>query len=262
MKKLIIANWKMNPETIADARALALSIEHRMHTIHITTDVVVCPPSIYLPPFSHYLHLAKLGAQNVSWAESGAYTGEISAKQLTQWGIEYIILGHSERRIYFHENDKDVNLKIKMALKNKIHPIVCLGGEAGAKKTDMNKLVIKQLNAVTKDLTKDEIFKIIFAYEPVWAISTMKNSRPATGDHAVELIEHIQTALGRKVGIERSKNMRILYGGTVTKSNVNEFAKHPMIDGALVGGASLDADNFWEIVREFSRESIHKEEMK
>lgn len=260
MKKLVIGNWKMNPATIAEARALALSLEHRMHSVHVATEVVICPPSIYMAPFSHYLHLSKLGTQNISWADTGAYTGEVSALQLKQWDVEYVILGHSERRVYFGETDSVVNLKIQSALKHKIHPVVCLGGEEGAKKADMKKLVTKQLNAVTKGLDKDEIYKIIFAYEPIWAISTMKNSQPATGEHAVEVIEHIQNSLGRKVGKEKAKNMRILYGGTVNKSNVYTFAKHPVIDGALVGGASLDANNFWEIVKEFSRESIHKEE--
>jgi triosephosphate isomerase (TIM) len=259
MKKLILGNWKMNPKTMAEARAMILSLEHRMHMVHHTTEVVITPPFVYLPGFSHYTHLLKIGAQNMSYAESGAFTGEISALQLAQWRVEYVILGHSERRLYFSESDEEVNEKIKMALKHKIHPVVCLGGEKGAKKTDMKKLVNKQFLAVTRGLEKNDIYKIIFAYEPIWAISTMKNSQPATGEHAVELIQHIQDLLSKKIGKEKAKMMKILYGGTVNKSNVHEFAKQPIIDGALVGGASLDVENFWEVVREFTREAIHKE---
>ncbi len=262
MKKLIIGNWKMNPEGIEQARPLVLALEHRMHMVYQKADVVVCPPVIYLPPFTHYMHMLKVGAQNVAAAEAGAFTGEISAAMLSKWHVAYVILGHSERRLYFNETDADVNAKIQIALKHKIHPVVCLGGEKGAKKADMKKLVSKQFAAVTRGLDKDQIHKIIFAYEPIWAISTMKNSKPATGEHAEELIQHIQTILGKKIGIERAKMMRILYGGTVNKTNVHEFASKAIIDGALVGGASLDADNFFEIVREFARESVHKEEKK
>jgi triosephosphate isomerase len=258
MKKLIIANWKMNPETMDQARSLILGTEHRMHLVQQTVEVGICPPFIFLPAFSHHVHFIKLGAQNISWADSGAYTGEISALQLRQWEIGYVILGHSERRLYFGENDKDVNKKIPLALKHKMHPIVCLGGEEGAKEKDMKKLVNKQFNAAVKGLEKEEIGKIIFAYEPFWAISTMKNSKPATGEHAVELIEHIRTLLKKKVGKGHADHMKILYGGTVNKANVHEFAKYPEINGALVGGASLDRDGFWEIIKEFSRESIHK----
>jgi triosephosphate isomerase (TIM) len=147
-----------------------------------------------------------------------------------------------------------------MALKHHIHPIVCLGGEPGAKKTDMARLVTRQFIAAMRGLDKEEIKRIIFAYEPIWAISTMKNSQPATGEHAVELIQHIQDLLSKKIGKECAKVMKILYGGTVNKNNVHEFAEHPIIDGALVGGASLDLENFWHVVWEFARESVHKEE--
>jgi triosephosphate isomerase (TIM) len=258
MKKLIVANWKMNPETLAAARQLLLGLEHRMPMVQHTADVVVCPPHVFLAPFSHYAHLARLGTQNISWADGGAYTGEISAPQVGQWDVEYVILGHSERRIYCGETDSLVNLKIATALKHKMHPIVCLGGEEGAKKAGMKRLVSKQFAAAVKGLDRADIARIIFAYEPIWAISTMKNSKPATGDHAAELINHIRGLLAKKIGKDRAVSARVLYGGTVNKLNVHEFSKYPEISGALVGGASLDGEAFWEIVKEFSRESIHK----
>lgn len=258
MKKLIVANWKMNPLTVDAARQLILSVEHRMHTVSNTTEVVVCPPSIYLAPFSHHVNLTSLGVQNISWEDKGAFTGEISAAQVKQWDIDYVILGHSERRLYAGENDADVNKKIVAALNHKMHPVVCLGGEPGAKKIGMKRLVSKQFGAAVKGLDKLDIFKIIFAYEPIWAISTMKNSEPASGEHALELVEHIRELLAKKIGKDQAKNAKVLYGGTVNKENVHEFARYPEISGALVGGASLQSENFWEIVKEFSRESIHK----
>lgn len=258
MKKIIVANWKMNPDTLDQARALLLTVEHRMHMLDQKTEVVVCPPYVYLPPFSHYTHLAKVGAQNMAWEERGAFTGEISVVQMKQWRVEYVILGHSERRLYFNENDVSVNLKISLALKHKLRPIVCLGGDKSAKKNNMKALTTRQFNAAVKGLEKDDIGKIVFAYEPMWAISTMKNSEPASGEHASELIDHIRGLIAKKIGKDKAKQAKVLYGGTVNKANVMEFAKYPNIDGALVGGASLDAESFWTIVKEFTRESVHK----
>jgi triosephosphate isomerase len=258
-KKLIIANWKMNPDTIEQARQLVSSLEHRMHQVAPKTDVVICPPFTFLAPLSHYSHLTHLGAQNVSWAVSGAFTGEISTNMLKNWKTQFVILGHSERRLYLGETDSMVNAKVIACLNAKLTPVVCLGGEEGATRDEMKTLVTKQFVRVTKGLDKKHLEKIIFVYEPIWAISTMKNSRPATAEHARELILHIQSLLAKKMGAERARNMRILYGGTVNRDNVRELARFPEIDGALVGAASLDRDNFWEIINEFTRESIHKD---
>src|SRR5256885_669908 len=128
MKKLIIANWKMNPQSVEEARRLVSSLEHRMATVSDKTEVVICPPFVYLPAFAHYFHHLKLGSQNVSWVEHGALTGEISPAQIKQFNVQYVILGHSERRLYLGETDSMVNAKIATSLKNKIIPVVCLGG--------------------------------------------------------------------------------------------------------------------------------------
>ena len=248
MKKLIIANWKMNPKTAEEARRLVASLEHRMSQVYERTEVVVCPPFIYLPAFLHHTQAIRLGAQNLSWADEGALTGEISATQLKQFNVGFVILGHSERRLYLGETDSIVNAKVVMALENKITPIVCLGGAENATRDDMKTLVTKQFNKVTKDLEGRELEKIIYVYEPVWAISTMSNSQAASGGHALELIEHIYELLEHRVGKGAARNIRVLYGGTVNKDNVSEYAKHSQIDGALVGGASLDAKSFLDIV--------------
>jgi triosephosphate isomerase len=257
MKKLIIANWKMNPQSVEEARKLVASFEYRLHTVSEHTDVVVCPPYVFLPPLTHYIHGVKLGAQNVSWVEHGAMTGEISPAQIKQWNVQYVILGHSERRLYMGETDSIVNAKIHTVLKNKLTPVVCLGGEEGATKDDMKSLVTRQFGKVTKGLDKKQLEKIVYVYEPVWAISTMRKSVPATGEHAIELVEHIYSLLEKRIG-KMAHSVRVLYGGTVNKDNVHEYAKYPKIDGALVGAASLDPDNFWQIVSEFNRESIHR----
>ncbi len=257
MKKIIVANWKMNPKNLDDAKRLAMAWEHRMHAMeHV--QVVIAAPFIYLPPLKHYTNYTSLGAQNMSWAEEGAFTGEISPLQLKQWDVQYVILGHSERRIYLGETDSVVNAKIQTALNNKITPIVCLGGEEGAVKGEMKTLVTKQFIKCTKGLDEKQLLKIIYAYEPIWAISTMKNSKPADGAHAAELIDHIFALIGKKTGKEAARNAKVIYGGTVNKNNVAEYAKYPQIDGALVGSASLDSENFWNIVKEFNREAIHK----
>jgi triosephosphate isomerase len=248
----------MNPDTLEQARALTSSLEHRMHKVAAKTDVVLCPPFVFLPALFQYTHKISIGAQNVNWAEKGAFTGEISTGQLANFRVSHVILGHSERRIYLGETDSMVNAKIIAALNARITPVVCLGGEEGAIKNEMKTLVTKQFVKVIQGLDKKHLEKIIFVYEPIWAISTMKNSEPATGEHAREMILHIQSLLSRRIGEERAKNMKILYGGTVNKDNVHEYARFAEIDGVLVGSASLDPDNFWSIIDEFARESVHK----
>ncbi len=248
----------MNPKTSEEARKLYSSVEHRMHFYHDKADVVICPPFIFLPSLSLHAHYTHLGSQNLYSQESGAFTGEVSVSQLTGFRVTHVILGHSERRIYFGETDAQVRLKVEAALNHKIIPIVCLGGDAKATRTAMKRLTTKQFNAAVKGLDKKLIGKIIFVYEPIWAISTFKQSEPATGEHAAELIMHIREMIAKHVGATHAANMPVLYGGSVNKGNVHEFSKFPAIDGVLVGAASLDADNFIAIIKEFHRESIHK----
>jgi len=257
MKKLIVANWKMNPQDIAGAKKLLKESDRRIESISDHTEAVVCPPFVFLPALAHRAKHVTLGAQNVSWSEAGALTGEVSALELEQLGVEYVIVGHSERRLYLGETDSVVNAKILELLNHRLTPIVCLGGEEGATEDGMKALVTKQFHNCTKGLAEKDLAKLVYAYEPVWAISTMKDSKPATGGHARELIGHIYNLLEKQIG-KASENIRVLYGGTVNKDNVHEYAKYPEICGALVGAASLDADNFGFIVSEFNREAIHR----
>jgi triosephosphate isomerase (TIM) len=258
MKKLVVANWKMNPETVKEARDLLSPIEHKFHGLEKNVEVVVCAPYVFLPSLKHAVHWVKLGAQNVSWLDHGSLTGETSGKQLNELGIKYVILGHSERRNSLGETDAMVNKKIIQALKLKMIPIVCLGADPEAQEDNMTPIVTKQFHVAIKDLDQKQIEKIVFVYEPTWAISTSKQHKPATGEHARDHVEQIRTLLANQVGKERSNNMQILYGGTVNKDNVHEYAMHSEIDGALVGAASLDPSNFWEVINEFSRENIHR----
>lgn len=258
MKKLIVANWKMNPQTLDEARTLIASWEHQMRGVSTATEVAVAAPFVFLPELSRYTRHLKLAAQNMSWADKGPLTGEISGSQLAEFNVGYVILGHSERRLYLGETDSVVNAKIIAALKNKITPIVCLGAEVGAIKAEIRTVVTKQFIRVTKGLKKQQLEKIVYVYEPAWAISTMKHSEPETGEHANELVTHIYNLLTKRIG-RRAQKARVLYGGTVNKNNVQAYAKYPQIGGALVGAASLDAENFWEVIIEFSRESIHKQ---
>ncbi len=257
MNKLVVGNWKMNPQTIKEAEELVQHIEKKLTEGEISTDVVICPPFVFLAKFAHLKNI-KLGAQNLSWAQEGPLTGEISATELKQLGVQYVILGHSERRMNLGETDSVVNAKLIEAMKRNLTPILCLGGEPGAIEKEMKIVVAKQFVRCTKGLTKDDLKKIVFAYEPIWAISTMKKSKPASSEHARDQIEHIYQILARHMPEHEARGIRVIYGGTVNQDNVNKYAKHPVIQGALVGAASLDPDNFWEIISEFDRESIHK----
>lgn len=252
-RRLIIANWKMNPLSIDEARRLAMSIEHRMHQFHNKADVAVCPPFLFLPALSQYLHFIKLGAQNCSWEETGPFTGEVSPGQLSQYRVEYVILGHSERRLNFGESDGAVMLKLFEAMKRKLTPVLCLGGEKNAKKEGMKRLVSKQFKDCLAGIDKKDWHKIVFVYEPVWAISTMSKGEPATGEHAVELISYIRSLIAKGVGKHAAATIKILYGGSVNRTNAAQFAHFEEIDGALVGAAGLEAENFTEVIREFAR---------
>lgn len=233
-----------------------MSIEHRMHQFQDKTTVVVCPPYIFLPALSHYVHFLKLGAQNSSWEQTGPFTGEVSPAQLAEFGVQYAVVGHSERRLNFGETDGAVMLKIFELLKEKITPVVCLGGEKGATRVGMKRLVARQFKNCLSGIDKKDWQKIILVYEPSWAISTGKNATPATADHAEELITYIRSLLAKTLGQRAALNSKVLYGGSVNGGNASQFATCGSIDGALVGAASLDADNFTEVVREFARAAV------
>ncbi|MBU1367644.1 MAG: triose-phosphate isomerase [Candidatus Omnitrophica bacterium] len=248
MRKPIIAgNWKMN-KTIKEALELINSLKRELVYIE-GVDIIVCPPYTALSDASEILMDSniKLGAQDVYWEHSGAFTGEVSALMLKDVGCEYVILGHSERRKYFFETDEAVNKKIKTSLSVGLTPICCVGETLDEREEEKTFDIIKrQLQGALKDLSQEDISRLVIAYEPVWAIGTGKTATPA---QAEEVHKFIRTWLERHYSYQTSQDLRILYGGSVKPSNTKELMREDDIDGALVGGASLESVTFIEIVK-------------
>ena len=245
-KKFIIGNWKMNL-TLSEGQDLVFKLKSFV-TEKINVDVAVCPPSIYLSSLSTVLKGSKIrvGSQNMFYKEEGAYTGEIAPKMLCDLHIDMVIIGHSERRQFFHETDEDINLKIKAAFKAGLTPIFCVGEDlATREKGQAEDFVKKQILAGIKDLNTGDIEKLIIAYEPIWAIGTGKI---CSGEDANKIISMIRKTIKEKSSTQVSEKLRILYGGSIKSSNFNEHIKYEDIDGGLVGGASLTFDEFSKII--------------
>ncbi len=246
---VIAGNWKMN-KTPAEAAELARALTAALAEVaSASVQVVLCPPSVSLPAVREIIKDTPigLGAQNIHWEKSGAFTGEVSAPMLAGW-CSHVIIGHSERRQYFGETDQTVNKKIKAALAHTLTPIVCVGEtlaeyEAG----ETANVVTRQVRAAYAGFTAAEAARTIIAYEPVWAIGTGK---AATGVGANSVISlNIRGVLADLFGPATADGLRVLYGGSVTPANIAEFMGQPDIDGGLVGGASLKAPDFQAIVR-------------
>ncbi len=252
MRKPIIAgNWKMN-KTPGEAAALIEALIPLVSDVD-DVDIVVCPPFVDLAAAKAALAGSniKLGAQNMHYEESGAYTGEISAGMLLAMGVEYVILGHSERRQYFGETDEGVNRKVKAALKAGIKPIACVGETLEERESGITaEVVCRQTKLALLGLSPDEAAAIIIAYEPIWAIGTGKT---ATSDDANETIASIRDAVRQVYGDHTADSVRIQYGGSMKPSNAAELMAKPEIDGGLIGGAALKAEDFTGIVKYQSR---------
>lgn len=245
-KKTIIGNWKMNLNQ-ADSQDLAFKVKGALNS-NINVVVGICPPSIYLSSVASIIKGSKilLGAQNMYHKESGAFTGETSPSMLKDLNVQMVIIGHSERRQVFKETDEDVNLKIKSALKSGLIPVFCVGEELSVREANnAEEFVKKQIIAGLKDLTKEDISKLIVAYEPIWAIGTGKI---CSGEDANKIIKMIRNTIKEKSSPEISENTVILYGGSVKSDNFHEHIKFNDIDGGLVGGASLSADEFIKLI--------------
>ncbi len=244
MRKPIIAgNWKMN-NTASQGVALVKDIAPLVENANC--DVVVCVPAINIPAVSEALKGTniKLGAENVHWAEKGAFTGEISAAMLVEYGVEYVIIGHSERRQYFGETDETVNKRTITALNAGLTPIVCVGESLEERETGKTEEVLAlQIREGLKGI--DELSKIVIAYEPVWAIGTGKT---ATAEQANETIAFIRKTVGEMFCPHCAAALRIQYGGSMNAGNCKELMAMPEIDGGLIGGASLKAPDFAAIV--------------
>lgn len=246
MRRPIIAgNWKMN-NGVSEAKKLATEILE----LDLSKDVeaVLCTPAIDLYPVKELIKDSdiKLGAQNMYFEESGAYTGETSPLMLKDLGVDYVILGHSERREYFKECDETINKKVVSALKNDLQPILCVGEtleerESGSEKDKVKGQIEKNLSG----LSPEDFDKVVIAYEPIWAIGTGKT---ASSDDAEEMCAYIRELVKEIFGQEAADKVRIQYGGSVKPENVKDIMSKENIDGALVGGASLEAKSFGDLV--------------
>lgn len=244
-KKIIAGNWKMNMlpnEAIKFIQDLTPLVKDTQN------EVILCVP--YTDLFYALLNAQdtniKIGAQNMHWEENGAYTGEISAQMLKCIGVQYVIIGHSERRQYFAETDETVNKKIKSALNHDLKPIVCVGETLEQREAGKTQEIITtQTRLALEGLTNEQVKNIIIAYEPIWAIGTGKT---ATSEDANESIKSIRKEIEKIYGSEVAENVIIQYGGSVKSTNAKELFTTSDIDGGLVGGASLKPDEFAKIV--------------
>ena len=244
-RKVIAGNWKMN---LLPNEAIAL-IENLAPQVKDTkNDVIICVPftDLFYSLLSVQGTNIKVGAQNMHFEEKGAYTGEVSGKMLKSINVEYVIIGHSERRQYFAETDETVNKKVKSALKYNLKPIICVGETLEQREAGKaEEIITKQTELALEGLTEDEMETIILAYEPIWAIGTGKTATSQDANEAIKAIRgQVRSMFGDKVADE----IIILYGGSVNASNAKELFETSDIDGGLVGGASLKADEFAKIV--------------
>jgi len=245
-KPFVAGNWKMH-KTVAEAKALASGLRESLADVE-SMDLAVCPTATALAAVSEALEGSNIGvgAQNMYWEESGAYTGEISPLMVKELA-EYIIIGHSERRQYFGETDETVNRKIKAAFAHGLSPIVCIGesleqNEAG----ETVDFVSGQIHGAFADISAAQAKQITLAYEPIWAIGTGRTATPEDADRLIR--EAIRDALADLYDEETAETIRVQYGGSVKPHNFADFIVMPQIDGALVGGASLKVDSFTGIV--------------
>jgi len=248
-KQIVAGNWKMN-KNFPEGINLINEILEKENEVS-NAQLIIAPPYIYLNKASEILKGTKieLAAQNCSNKENGAYTGEISAEMLHNIGVNYVILGHSERRAYYHETDELINEKIKITIQNGLHPIVCCGEVLNERESNQHfQVVAKQLKGMFDGISPDQFKNIIIAYEPVWAIGTGKTATP---DQAQEMHQFIRETIKNSYGSEMAGNLSILYGGSCKPSNAKELFANPDVDGGLIGGASLNADDFIAIAQSF-----------
>lgn len=245
-RPIIAGNWKMY-KTIQEAIDIAIGLKRKFYTFS-AADVVICPPFTVLSKVNDTISDSSimLGAQDVFWEDEGAFTGEISPKMLKDAGARYVIVGHSERRLYFNETDENVNKKVKTVLRYGMVPIMCVGERLEDRDHGLTFEVLeKQITRGLKEFTKEEVVRIVIAYEPVWAIGT---GRTATPQEAQDSHKFIRDLIGRLYEKETASKVRIQYGGSVKPENISKLMSEEDIDGALVGGASLDLNSFVQIV--------------
>lgn len=242
---LIAGNWKM-----FKTGGEAVTFAEELKALYKDTDVktAICAPYVYLPLLKNLFSGTdiKVGAQNAFYEEEGAFTGEVSVKMLEDVGVDYCIIGHSERRQYFGETDETVNKKLKRLFKGPIIPILCVGENLQQREKEEQYLVVRdQLMGALSGIPQEDAAKLIIAYEPVWAIGTGKTATP---EQAEDMCEFIRNAMEALYGEETADQVVIQYGGSVKPANATDIMNMSNIDGALVGGASLNAEDFMEII--------------
>ncbi|MFX1427956.1 MAG: triose-phosphate isomerase [Promethearchaeota archaeon] len=252
---IIGGNWKMNRGTPNESRRMLKALIPLIESIK-KVEIMIAPPFTSLIETYKIIKgkNLKLGAQNMYYEETGAFTGEISPKFLKDLGVDYVILGHSERRNIFNESDDLINKKLKKALLIGLKPIVCIGEHLAEREAGKTKdIILHQINETFKDINKDQIIRTVIAYEPIWAIGTGKTATP---EQAEEIHVYIREILSQKFNKETADSVRIQYGGSIKPSNAEDLFKKENIDGGLVGGASLEADSLAQIIKAAER-TIH-----
>ncbi len=247
--KIVIGNWKMN-NSFDEAEQLITDIEESLSDYQLDTEVVLCPPAIYAELVTDHASLEDskfyAGLQNVSEYDNGAYTGEVSASMLANMDVDFCIVGHSERRKYFGETDDIVLKKMVQLLNQQLIPVMCCGENIDERKSGNHfDVVQKQIEATIYKLTPEQMERTIIAYEPIWAIGTGETATPA---QAQEMMSFIRSLIERKFGTEVAFYTYIIYGGSCNASNALNIFSQPDVDGGLIGGASLKADEFIKII--------------
>lgn len=249
-KRIVAGNWKMNtsqPEGIE----LVKNVIEKSIAVPRAIELVIIPPFTHISEVVKHTKgtTVKVGAQNCAEWSKGAYTGEVSAAMISSIGASYVIIGHSERREFFNEDNKMLYRKIKQALENQLTPIYCCGERLKERESNsFFRVVEQQISESLFDLSKEQMLQIVIAYEPVWAIGTGKN---ATSQQAQDMHAFIRTTIAKKFGKEVADSISILYGGSCKPSNAEEIFARPDVDGGLIGGASLIADDFIAIAQSF-----------
>lgn len=249
-KNIVAGNWKMN-KTLQEGLALAKELDAALKGRTINCDVIIGTPFIHLASIAAAIDTTRIGvaAENCADKESGAYTGEVSAAMVASTGARYVIIGHSERRAYYHETSPILMEKVKLALSNGLTPIFCVGEVLEEREAGKHfEVVARQVEEALFTLDQTDFAKLILAYEPVWAIGTGKT---ATADQAQEMHAHIRKSIAAKYGKEVADGCSILYGGSCNAANAKELFSRPDVDGGLIGGASLSADKFLPIIEAF-----------
>ncbi|PSR05412.1 MAG: triose-phosphate isomerase [Bacteroidetes bacterium SW_11_45_7] len=250
-KKIVAGNWKMNKQ-MEEGLKLTFAIKETNKNFPEELEVVLAPPFIHLYAMEELLKNQPnffLGAQNCHEEESGAYTGEVSAAMLASVGVDYVIIGHSERRHYFNETDTHVANKLQQAIANDLNPILCVGEHLAIRNDKKHfEYVQQQIENTLFSFTADLMQDLVIAYEPVWAIGTGHNATP---EQAQEMHQHIRQILQDQYSKSFANNLTILYGGSCKPSNAPDLFQQPDIDGGLIGGASLSADDFSAIIQSF-----------